>query len=471
MKSSGLSFFFFLSLSLSLFQVNVNAYYATYSPLPPQNIPIATSPASALSYVIYTSGSTGKPKGVMISHQSVVGRLHDLYHKLHFADHDRSLQRTSICFDFSMWELFLPPMFGSTLVFLPSQTERDMSIIIDTLEIQQITKFDMVPSMLDAFFAEPDFDLKTLTVTTLFVGGEAVPEHHQPKFEKGKWASILVNVYGPTEVTMNSNIFGNSVEGSLGNELFSLGPNMANSTAYVVGPDLQLVPPGVPGELVVGGLGIARGYLNRPSLTAEKFIPNLYIDNSYDTRLYRTGDLVKLLPNGHFDYVGRIDFQVKIRGFRIELGEVESTINKFANVKTSTVIAKEVLGVKKLIAYVLPLDNSQEISIPALRESLSRVLLSHMVPSYFVVMRAFPLNANGKVDRNQLPDPLEAGALDTALSNAYAAPSTNIEKRLAKIWAAALRFGDKKIGIHDNFFELGGDSIISIQVRSILFAH
>jgi hypothetical protein len=234
----------------------------------------------------------------------------------------------------------------------------------------------------------------------------------------------------------------------------SIGRPIDNARVYLLDPDLQLVPAGIPGELYVTGAGVARGYVNRPDLTAERFIPNPF-SKSPGTRLYRTGDRARYLADGSIEFLGRHDHQIKIRGHRIELGEIEAVINKHPAVSESVVDCYED---GRLTAYIVA---REQLSIEELRGYLLERVPDYMVPGAFLLMQQLPLNANGKVDREALPS---ADALHLALRPVYVAPRTEMERTISKLWQELL--GLEKVGIHDNFFDLGGHSLLLIKMQS-----
>jgi hypothetical protein len=239
-----------------------------------------------------------------------------------------------------------------------------------------------------------------------------------------------------------------------------IGLPVANTQLYALDPDLHPLPVGIPGQLYVGGKGVCRGYLNDPKRTAEVFIPNPF-SSEPGGRLYKTGDLARYLPGGDIEFLGRADHQVKIRGFRIELGEIESLLDQQPTVKDAVVIAREdVPGDKRLIAYLVPAQNS-EISVPDLRNLLSDRLPDYMVPSAFVVLDSLPLTSNGKLDREALPIPDQTRS---ELEGEYVAPRTPVEETLADLMGQVL--GVERVGVHDNFFKLGGYSLLATQYIS-----
>ncbi|WP_054467261.1 phosphopantetheine-binding protein [Planktothricoides sp. SR001] len=239
----------------------------------------------------------------------------------------------------------------------------------------------------------------------------------------------------------------------------SIGRPIANTQVYLLDKYLQPVPIGIPGEIHIGGAGLAREYLNRPETTEEKFIPNPFTKEP-GSRLYKTGDLARYLPDGNIEFLGRIDNQVKIRGFRIELGEIEAALLQHPNIEESLVLAREdIPGDKRLVAYIVP--TQEEVpTLDSLRHFLKQKLPNYMVPAAFVVLEAFPLTPNGKIDRRALPVP---DLLGQNSENTHVAPRNSLEQKLAEIWGKVLWL-DRKVGIHDNFFDLGGHSLLSVRL-------
>ena len=259
-------------------------------------------------------------------------------------------------------------------------------------------------------------------------------------------------MYGPTETTIWSSC--SLVE--RGDAPITIGRPIANTQLYILDPQLQPVPIGVPGELHIGGKGLARGYHRRDELTAQKFIPDPF---NKDGRLYKTGDLARFLPDGRIDCLGRLDHQVKIRGFRVELGEIEQVINQQPQVQASAVIVREdTPGDKRLTAYLV---SQGTVNSTELREALRAKLPEYMVPAAFVLLPRLPQTPNGKLDRKALPKP---GVERAETSASYVAPGTPAEKAIAEIWAKAL--GLLRVGINDNFFELGGHSLLLMKIQS-----
>ncbi|ROM69630.1 non-ribosomal peptide synthetase [Pseudomonas brassicacearum] len=408
-------------------------------------------PVTALNtaYVIYTSGSTGLPKGVQVPHRAVVNFLLAMTEQPGISARDRLLAVTSISFDISVLELFLPLVNGASLVLAEREAATDGQALIKLAIHQDVTLIQATPStywlMLEAGWPS------TLALKVL-CGGEALAPALARKLLQR--TDSLWNMYGPTETTIWSAIR------RVTDETSSIGRPIANTVLRVLDERSHLCATGSPGELHIGGEGVARGYLNRADLTAQKFVPDPY-GSATGERLYKTGDLVKWLPNGEIEFLGRIDHQVKVRGFRIELGEIEAHLSSYPNVRQGVVIVREDQpGEQQIVAYLLVGD--QYCADPAqLRQHLAQILPGYMIPSHFVVLEQLPLTPNGKIDRKRLPAPCV-----TPQGDQHVLPGTAMEKIVAEIWQQVLK--QENIGITDNFFDLGGHSILATQVVSRL---
>ncbi|KAB8321067.1 non-ribosomal peptide synthetase [Tolypothrix campylonemoides VB511288] len=401
-----------------------------------------------LAYAIYTSGSTGRPKGVQIRHQAVVNFLSSMSAQPGIVPEDVLVAVTTITFDIAALELFLPLSTGARVVLTPDLMV-DGGQSIAALATSSATVMQGTPATWRTLMQVGFLGNRQLKI---LCGGEALSRELATQLLER--ADSLWNMYGPTETTIWS-----AVSQVQAGSQVSIGRAIANTQFYILDTNNQPVPVGVAGELHIGGDGLARGYLNRPELTAEKFIPNPFGDAG--SRLYKTGDLVRYKTDGNIEYIGRIDHQVKVRGFRIELPEIEALLNQHPTVQQAVVIAKEIAGDKRLVAYLV----SQTEAIPEvgeLRSFLKQQLPEYMVPSYFVVLESLPLTPNGKVDRKALPDP-EHTRVET---EAYVAPRNEIERVLSAVWQEVLNL--EKVGVNDNFFELGGHSLLVIQVHSKL---
>lgn len=404
--------------------------------------PSAAGP-SDLAYVIFTSGSTGRPKGVMIEHRSAVNLLRSMARQPGLGADDRWLAITTVSFDMAVPELYLPLLVGATIFVAGRATVVDPRALARLLDEQHITVLQATPATWQMLL---DDGWEGAPGLRAFCGGEAMPyplaQALLPKVAE------LWNFYGPTETTVWS-----SVAQVKAGEPIVVGRPMDNTRMYVVGRHLELLPPGVPGELLIGGAGLARGYLGRPDLTAERFVADPFQPGS---RAYRTGDLARLRPDGNFECLARLDNQVKIRGFRVELGDVETALADDPSVARAVVVAKKSGVNARLVGYVVPARGSVVLPGP-LRRRLRERLPAYMVPSAIEVLESLPLTPNGKVDRRALPEP---GPQPVAED--YVAPRDDLERRIIAIWEEVL--GVERIGARDNFFELGADSLTAARL-------
>ncbi len=407
----------------------------------PDTGPESNAEANNLAYVIYTSGSTGRPKGVAIEHRSAVALLCWAADTLAPEQWAGTLASTSICFDLSVFELFVPLSVGGAVILVKHALE-----LPNLASAYQVTLINTVPSAAVELLR---IDGIPASVRSVNLAGEPLStELARQLYDRG--IDRVYDLYGPTETTTYSTFALRSRHGPA-----TIGHPIANTQVYILDPHLNPVPIGVPGELHIGGAGLARGYLNRPELTAEKFIANPFRDEP-GSRLYKTGDLARYLADGNIEFLGRMDDQVKIRGFRIELGEIETVLNQYPDVKACAVLAREdTPGDRRLIAYVV---GHYDLASSKLRAFLNDKLPEYMLPATFVVLDKFPLTANGKLDRNALPAP------ECRFEESFVVPRTPTEEKLAAIFVEVLKL--EKIGIHDNFFELGGHSLLGMQVIS-----
>ncbi|NYS79518.1 MULTISPECIES: non-ribosomal peptide synthetase [Halomonadaceae] len=407
-----------------------------------------------LAYVIYTSGSTGRPKGAAIRHDALTNCMVWMQETYQLNDTDAVLHKAPFGFDVSVWEIFWPLSVGARLVIAQPGDHRDPERIIELIQRHGVTTLNFVPSMLKAFLAYPDVRAKT-RLKHIMCGGEAVPATLQQDVAECLDGANLHDLYGPTETTIHVTHWWCRDDAQ---RQIPIGRPISGTRTYVLDGELNLVPQGVAGELYLGGVSLARGYLNRSDLTADRFVADPFTAGE---RLYRTGDLVRWREDGQLEYLGRLDHQVKIRGLRIELGEIEAELLSQPKIREAVVVAQEGPGVSRLVAYVVP-QAGIEIDTSALRERLGQQLPDYMVPRVIVTIDELPLNANGKVERKALPEPLLGEARE------YVEPSTPEAHQLAEIWQQVL--GVERVGETDNFFELGGDSLLSLKVMSHLQA-
>jgi len=426
---------------------------ARWQTQPDHNLPsLAGWTPHSLAYVIYTSGSTGKPKGVMNEHVGVMNRLQWMQAEYALTPQDTVLQKTPFSFDVSVWEFFWPLMVGARLAIAKPGGHQDPDYLSQLIARQQVTTLHFVPSMLQLFLRHGDM-AQCHCLRRVMCSGEALPLAAVQRFHQQLPQAELHNLYGPTEAAVDVSYWHCSRHDKRG--VVPIGKPVANTQLHILDAHLQPLPPGVSGELHIGGVQVARGYLNLAELTAARFIPDPFSKDA-TARLYKTGDLARWLEDGSIEYLGRNDFQVKIHGLRIELGEIEQQIAHFNGIEEAVVMAcDDGKGDKRLIAWLVaaPLPNMEE----QLRQHLHAALPDYMIPSAFVRLDAFPLSPNGKLDRKALPAPIRVNE-----EGAWRAPQSAGERQLAEWWGELLQV--EKIGCDDDFFALGGHSLHAIQL-------
>ncbi|NMY06497.1 non-ribosomal peptide synthase/polyketide synthase [Pseudomonas sp. WS 5059] len=408
----------------------------------PLTAPVTAVAPNNLAYVIYTSGSTGKPKGVAIAHGNVLALIHWSQQVYSREDIQGVLASTSVCFDLSVWEIFVTLANGGSLILARNALE-----LPDLPARDQVRLINTVPSAINALQRAGQIPE---SVRIINLAGEPLKQSLVDRLYQQASIKQVYDLYGPSEDTTYSTW---TPREALGQP--SIGRPLSNTQAYLLDADLQPVPTGAAAELHLAGAGITRGYLGKAALTAEKYVPNPF--STTGERLYRTGDLTRYRADGVIEYVGRIDHQVKIRGLRIELGEIEARLLSHPQVKEALVIAQD--G-RLLVAYVVPatMPEDQGAFEQTLRAHLAETLPQYMLPTVTMALAQFPVTPNGKLDRKALPRAGEAKV------QVFSAPQEPRQLLLAGIWQDIL--GQPQIGLDDNFFELGGDSIVSIQVVS-----
>ena len=414
------------------------------------DLPDNGATADDLAYVIYTSGSTGKPKGVQVNHGNVVNFLHSMAREPGIDRSDRLLAVTTLSFDISVLEMFLPLSVGATVVVADQGTVADGGQLLSLLETQQITMMQATPAtwrlLLSSGWTGND-QLKVLC------GGEALPRDLAAELISR--TGEVWNMYGPTETTVWSTCYQlTDPEAPV-----LIGRPIDNTQVYVLDTAMNPVPEGVYGELFIGGDGVTPGYLDRPELNAERFIADPFRDVP-GARLYRTGDLVRYRPDGMLEYGHRIDNQVKVRGFRIELGEIESALADHDAIgETAVIVREDQPGDQRLVAYYVVGQHSDAPTVTELRKALRKSLPDYMVPQHFMALERIPKTPNNKTDRNALPAP---GATNGKSLQQNTKPETDLQQQLWTIWSEVL--GTENLGIDDDFFEAGGHSLLMTQV-------
>ena len=405
----------------------------------------------SVAYVIYTSGSTGRPKGVAIRHRGVTNLLQSCARLLDREDLAGMLAATSICFDLSVFEIFLPWTVGGTVVLAADALH--LSALPEAGEVTLVNTVPSVAVELVRMGALP------ASLRSVVLAGEPLRRALVEQLVAARPGLRVFNFYAPSETTTYSTCRAVGLDREP-----SIGRPIGNTSIHLLDAGLRPVPCGVVGELCIGGDGVARGYVDRPQQTAERFVPDPF-SLEPGARVYRTGDFARALPDGDIELLGRRDDQVKIRGFRIELGEIEAALGRCAGVGEAVVVVREdVPGDRRLVAYVVPApDGTPTLSSEALRAWLRERLPEHMVPALIAVLTALPRTPNGKVDRRSLPPPERERSGERP---ATASPQSPAEELLAGIWASLL--GIAPPGGDESFFDLGGHSLLATRMVSRL---
>jgi len=412
--------------------------------------PVGTMPSSNLAYVLYTSGSTGKPKGVAIEHRNTVNFIRWARATFPTDVLENTLFCTSLNFDLSVYECFVPLAAGATVTLLRNA--------LDCNPEMKATLINTVPSAMSAL-VEAEKVPNSLRVVN--VAGEPLKKPLVEQIFATTNAEFVWNLYGPTETTTYS-----TCVAMRRGEAFAahIGKPIWNTQVYLLDKGLQPVPVGVAGELYIGGAGVTRGYLNRPEMTAQRFVPDPYSAEP-GARMYKTGDLGRWLADGNIFFLGRNDGQLKIRGYRIEVGEIESRLAEHAGIEEAVVVAREdTPGDKRLVAYYTLTEkvggghDESPLSADQLRGHLAAYLPEFMLPGTYVRLKSIPRTVNGKVDRMALPQP----EVPSSKEQLFEAPQDEVERRLAEIWGEVLK--REQLSRHDDFFQMGGHSLSAMRV-------
>lgn len=411
------------------------------------------------AYVIFTSGSTGVPNGVKVSHRSVVNLIDWFNREFQIGPTDRVLFVTSLSFDLSVYDIFGMLAAGGSVRIVPDKELRNPIKLLETLSNDPITIWDSAPAAFGQIIPFlHNAEIRGSKLRYVFLSGDWIPLSTAEIIESAFPYAKLISLGGATEATVWSNFY--RVD-QVQPEWTSIpyGKPIQNAQYYILNKDGQPCPIGVHGELYIAGDCLSQGYVNSIQLNEERFLTNPFVE-SQEARMYKTGDKARWFEDGNIEFLGRIDFQVKIRGYRIELGEIQSVLSKHDEIKEAYVLTKEnKLGENALCSYII---SDRKIMPSELRAYLEERIPEYMIPSYFIILDAFPVTSNGKLDRKALPEP--DALID--FGQQYVAPKNEKEEILVSIWENLL--GVERIGTHDNFFALGGDSIKAIQAAARL---
>jgi amino acid adenylation domain-containing protein len=423
----------------------------------PENLGPTASPAN-LAYVMYTSGSTGQPKGAMILHRGVTNYLCWARSAYAVEPGGSVPVHTSVSFDLTVTSLFTPLVAGGRVELLPEDVgAQQLLSALRSAKHRSLVK--ITPAHLELLSQQLGPGEADGMTRTMVIGGENLLAENLRLWRESAPATRLINEYGPTETVVGCCVHEVRAEDPR-NGPVPIGRPIANTRLYVLDGDQHPVPPGVVGELYVGGAGVARGYLNQPALTQERFLADPFSGQDGE-RMYRTGDLARFREDGILECLGRADDQVKVRGYRVELGEIEATLAGHPDVRSCAVLAREdTPGDRQLVGYVVARDEAQP-GAEALQAYLRARLPDWMVPGQFVHLDAIPLTPNGKIDRRALPAPARGRG---PAGQGSVAPRTEIEKALAAIWSELLKVED--VGVDGDFFDLGGHSLLAIRAVS-----
>ncbi|MFI7608077.1 amino acid adenylation domain-containing protein [Micromonospora sp. NPDC049366] len=427
-------------------------------PLPPERDDLPpVNTGSDPAYVIYTSGSSGRAKGVVVDHANLVHAVAMWQHAYHLEPGWTYQQAASFSFDMFVGETLRALCTGGRLVVVPRETLLDPADLYALMRAERVQCTELVPAVLRTLLGHVDRTGQSLDFVRLLIGGGE--KWHVREYELARRlvgpANRVVNAYGVTEVTVDNVYFDAPVDHLADEAPLPIGRPFPNNRVYVLDAHRRPVPPGVVGELYLGGRGVAPGYHDRPELTADRFVPDPWAPGP-DARMYRTGDSARYHLDGTVDFLGRLDDQVKVNGYRVELGEVEAALGALPDVLACAAAVHALpSGVAQLVGYVVPRP-SATVDETLIRDALATTLPVHMVPARLVTLDALPLTPNGKLDRRRLPAPVAAA------EHAGTAPRTPLERAIADAWSEAL--GLDTVGVEDSFFALGGDSFAALKV-------
>ncbi|WP_328443611.1 amino acid adenylation domain-containing protein [Streptomyces sp. NBC_00386] len=418
----------------------------------PQSDPERTLSPDNAAYAIFTSGSTGGPKGVPVAHRAIMNRLQWGLAHFDVTPEDRVLLSTTASFDVSVPELFAPLQAGAAVVIARPDGRRDPAYLAELIRREQVTGADFVPSLLEAFVAEPSAKDCT-SLRWIEVAGEAFPPALADRFTQLLPNCTANNLYGPTEAAVEVTAH-QYVPGA---DRLPIGTPVWNTQVYVLDAALRPVPAGVTGELYLAGDQLARGYLGQMGLTADRFVACPF--GAPGSRMYRTGDVVRWSGDGQVEYIGRSDFQVKIRGFRIELGEIEQALAAHPDVDSAVALVREDRpGDQRLVAYLVPAATTDPagLDLAALTGLARERLPEYMVPTALVPLAELPKTPSGKLDRGALPAP------DRAETATGRGPRNHNEEVLCRLFAELL--GADEVGVDVDFFDNGGHSLLATRL-------
>lgn len=436
----------------------LNNFHAESENYSKDNLSVLYRPES-LAYIIYTSGTTGTPKGVMIENRNVVQLFFSDNNLFDFNENDTWSMFHYYGFDFSVWEMYGALLFGGQLVIVSKHIAQSAVEFLDLLETHKVTVLNQTPSAFYNLIShEEKHGLEKLSLRYIIFGGEALQPSKLSSWKKLYPEVKLINMYGITETTVHVT-YKEIRDEELKSERSMIGRPIPTLNCYVLNDSRKPVPIGCYGSLYVSGAGVSRGYLNLEQLTSQKFKDNPY-DSDY--KMYDSGDLVRWLPDGDLEYKGRKDMQVKIRGYRIELGEIESFIYQYDEKIKQVLVEMKPFNNEKVLAVYYTIDQKDEVKKEELREYLQKYLPDYMIPNFFIKLEKIPLNSNGKINRNVLPDVNE----HYLIRKEYIAPRNETEKKLTEIWQHVL--GIEKISITDNFFEIGGNSLLANKLAILV---